>query len=325
MKITEQSVLTVTPDPRALNSVKHGILSDLVPTWEQEAYGRHVEAVRGSVGAGTYLQQRLADRAALALWRLDRVARWEAQEMEADMRRWNDRHQEPDPFAELHSSRYQGTPLDARDLGGTLEALAALTGENARTFLTDPDTATVYATDTQQEADGWAALESGNLAVLSAEMVSTLGVELLQALMTVWKVSPAKVGRVLLGRKPTATEAESVEDLDWEITPGDLPELLKLCRQVAGSGWATWALHKRYDAAGKAVKLRMLTGRLPMLVQQEQARAVEPDTKRLEKVARYEAHLERVLYRALHELADMRTAGPTPAAPEMQGSMTALN
>ena len=326
-EITKQTDTLAIPDPRALNSVKHGALSELVPSWEQEAFTAHRKAVRGSVGTGGYVQQQLADRAALALWRLERVARWEAQQMEADLRRWSDRHQGGDPFAALHSSQQQGTPVDARDLGGTLEALAALTGENVRTFLNDPDTATVYATDTQQEADAWAVLESGDPATLPAEMVATLGVELLQGLMNVWKVSPARVGRVLLGRKPTATEAEGVEDLDWEITSGDLPGLLKLCRQVAGAGWVTWAMHKRYDAVGKAVKLRVLAARLPMLIQQEQARAVEPGIERLEKVARYEAHLERVLYRALRELEAMRPTDPTPAGqPDMQpDTLTALN
>ncbi len=326
-KTTKQVDPVATPDPRALNSVKHGALSELVPSWEQEAFTAHRKAMRGSAGAGGYLQQQLADRAALALWRLDRVARWEALQMETDLRRWNDRHQGVDPFAALHSAQQQGVPVDARDLGGTLEALATLTGEDPRSFLTDPDTALLYVTDTQLEADGWAVLESGgDPATLSTETVATLGIELLQALMTVWNVSPARVGRVLLGRKPTAREAESVGDLDWEIEPNDLPGLLKLCQQVAGSGWAMWAMHKRYDAVRKAGKLRMLAGRLPMLIQQEQARAVEPAVERLEKIARYEAHLERVLYRALHELEAMRPPDPTPAAPDMQpDTLTALN
>ena len=312
MKITKQTVmpaeggLSMERDPRGGNSQTHGILSTHVPASEREAYTAHAQAVRQSSGSQGYLQDRLADRAALALWRLDRVARWEAQQMEADLRRWNDRQQVADPFAALHSAQYEGQPINARDLGGTLEALAELTGESARTFLTDPDTATLYATDTDLEAEGWAALESGELGTLSVETVGTLGIELLQALMTVWKVSPAKVGRVLLGRKPTATEAESLEEWDWEITLGDLPELLKLCRQAAGAGWAKWALYKRYDAIGKATKLRMLADRLPMLIQQEQARTVEPSVERLEKIARYEAHLERVLYRALHELEAAR-------------------
>ena len=326
-KNAKQSILPPIPDPRALNSVKHGILSDSVPTWEREAYGQHVEAVRGSVGARTYLQQRLADRAALALWRLDRVARWEAQQMEADMRRWSDRHQGGDPFAALHSSQYQGTPVDTRDLEGTLEALATLTGESARTFLTDPDTATLYASDTELEADGWAVLESGDPATLPAEMITTLGIELLQGLMNVWKVSSVGIGRVLLGRKPTASEVEGLKSWDWELTPADLSGLLDLGKRAAGPSWARWVMQQRYGALEKAGKLRILAARLPVLVAQDQGRAVEPGTERLEKVARYEAHLERVLYRALRELEVMRLTDPVPAGqPEMQlDTLNALN
>jgi hypothetical protein len=52
----------------------------------------------------------------------------------------------------------------------------------------------------------------------------------------------------------------------------------------------------------KAGQVRLLAARLPVLIEQEWAQSAEPDTRRLEKIARYEAHLERVLYRALHEL-----------------------
>ena len=314
-EITEQTqsaaqaveLLPPAPDARALNSMQHGMTSQLVPLAEREGYAAHVLAVRTSTGATTYLEQRLSDRAALALWRLDRVARWESQKIETDTRRWHDRQQEPDPFAALLASQAQGVPIDARDLRSTLEALGALTGESGRSFLTYPETATLYATDTELEADGWAVLESGgDLATLSENTVAALGVELLKALMTVWNVSTSKVGRVLLGRKPTAAEVQSLENWRWEVEPGELPGLLQLCRQVAGSGWATWAMYKRYEASGKAGKIRKLAERLPMLVQQDQARAVEPDTKHLEKIMRYEAHLERVLYRALHELEAAR-------------------
>ncbi|WP_407543282.1 hypothetical protein Q0M94_26270 (plasmid) [Deinococcus radiomollis] len=54
-----------------------------------------------------------------------------------------------------------------------------------------------------------------------------------------------------------------------------------------------------------------------MLVQHDQARAVEPDTKRLEKSTRYEAHLERVLYRALRELEAAREGEQTQAPVRM--------
>ena len=296
----ELASLNIERDPRGGNPQTHGILSMHVPASEREAYTAHALAIRQSSGAQGYLQERLADRAALAFWRLDRVARWEAGQMEADLRRWSDRQQTPDPYASLLPPK--GVPLDARDLTGTLAALAELTGEDARVLLNDPDTVSLCASDAELEAEGWAVLASGDPATLPAEMVNTLGIGLLEALMTIWHVSSVKVGRVLLGRKPTAAEVEDLESWDWEVTSDDLPGLLDLCKGAAGASWATWAMHKRYETIGKAGKLRRLAARLPILIQQEQERATEPDSKRLEKITRYEAHLERVLYRALHEL-----------------------
>jgi hypothetical protein len=324
-KTAKQIAMPPKPDPRALNSVKHGVLSDLVPDWEREAYTAHALAVRESVGAGTYLQQRLADRAALALWRLDRVARWETRQIETDSRRWSDRARSPEPslsFPGLTPAR-----VDARDLRGTLEALAELSAESQGAFLTDPAIAERCAADFDRAAQGWAVLlEAGDLGTLAAETVEWLGSELIGQLQGVWDVSSKRLTRVLLGRRATQQEAQDVADWEWTVEPQQLPALVAEGARAGGAGWREWLSEKRFTVTGKARMVRSLAARLPVLIEQEWAQAAEPDARRLEKIARYEAHLERVLYRALHELAATTAADPpTPQPGELPGALTSMN
>lgn len=323
-KTTKQTLLPPMPDPRSLNSRKHGILSEQVPHWERDAYAVHAQAVRESVGAGNYLEQRLADRAALALWRLDRVARWEAGEIEADQRRFVDRLQSPDPMAGLVQSFGQSEgPVDTRNLRDTLRALSNMTGEAEAVLLNDPETVELVAADRDQLAEAWRLILAGESDALTDEQVQTVGVDLIVALQEQWNVSAERVARVLVGRKPTGAEVQSVVDWDWTPERHELPGLLAEAVKVAGAdNWRQWLIKQHYRAIGEAGKLRVVGERLPVLFHQELARATEPDTKRLEKVARYEAHLERVLYRSLGELKALRAEG-AGLPPELSTSSNA--
>lgn len=304
LEITDQTLLPPLPDRRALNGMKHGILSELVPSWERAGYADHVQAVRGSLGASSYLQQRLADRAALALWRLDRVARWEADDMEADRRRFADSIQTRE--VEFSFPVLEKRPIDARGLKDSLKVLAELTGESEQALLAHPDTVELIAADLDSLATAWAAVRAGEeLAGFTQDQNDSVGVSLLSALQETWNVDAGRVARLLAGRKPTRDEVEAVADWDWQIGSGEIAVLLKEAVRVAGEGLSSWLIKEQYEASGKAGKIRTVNARLPVLLAQEQARAVEPDQRRLEKVARYEAHLERVLYRALKELREL--------------------
>lgn len=309
-KITKQTLLPPLPDPRSQNSVKHGILSEHVPAWERDGYAAHVQAVRDSVGAGNYLEQRLADRAALALWRLDRVARWEAKDMETEARRFQDRLQTTDPMAGLLASYgQQQAPPDARGLRDTLQELARLTGEKDTVLLRDPDTVELVATDRDLEAQAWQVIGSdGNLESIQHQQRESIGIDLIMDLQERWNASPERVARVILERKPTRDEAQAAADWDWSIEANQLPRLVAECQRAAGADWNVYVTRKCLEAETGARDLRTLLSRLWLLVEQELASATEPNSKRLEKVTRYEAHLERVLYRSLGELREMRTA-----------------
>ncbi|GHF91512.1 hypothetical protein [Deinococcus ficus] len=310
--MSHQELLPPLPDPRALNSRKHGILSDLVPAHERDGYAAHVQSVRESVGAVSYLEQRLADRAALALWRLDRVARWEATELEADRRRFQDRLKGkvtvwPDPYG------VQEAPVDALNLRESLEALAKMTGESVGCLARDPETVELVAQDRDREAAAWEAIRQGAEATLTAEQAGSIGVPLLAALQQEWNADPTRLAKLLVGRKPTREEAQAVADWDWNLEPHEVAPLVAEAVRLAGrEAWSSWLLRAQYKASGEAGKLRAVLARLPDLMHQEQQAATEPDGKRLDKVARYEAHLERVLYRSLRELRDLQQADALP-------------
>ena len=77
MSSTTQS----TPDPRATNAARHGILANtpVIPGVETEAdWQRHRDGILTSLAPANPLQAVLAERIALQLWRLARVARHEA-------------------------------------------------------------------------------------------------------------------------------------------------------------------------------------------------------------------------------------------------------
>ena len=132
-EITEQSaaqeVLPQAPDTRALNAVKHGLGAEHVPPHEREAYAAHVQAVRESSGAAGYLQERLADRAALALWRLERVARYEAAQSSKGRR---------DMAQTIHDELPYG---GAEAVSAAYGRLSDLVGETPAVLRSDPLTA----------------------------------------------------------------------------------------------------------------------------------------------------------------------------------------
>ncbi len=101
-----------------------------MPPSEREVYAQHAQAIREASGAQNYLEQRLADRAALAFWRLDRVARWEVAEQERDQRRFFDGLESgmSKSFQNPNMEEMMGVPINARGLEGSLWALSELTG-----------------------------------------------------------------------------------------------------------------------------------------------------------------------------------------------------
>jgi hypothetical protein len=80
-----------------MNANKHGLLSEVIPGHEVDAYTRHLELIRAHYEPCGYLEEVLTERIANILWRLARVARYE----QAVIKRNVDHHLRRDSGASL--------------------------------------------------------------------------------------------------------------------------------------------------------------------------------------------------------------------------------
>ena len=288
-------VLPPDPDRRALNASTHGMTAQHVRPDEREAYAQHVEQVRASTGAQGYLEQRLADRAAAALWRLDRVTAFEAA-------RSNDARREL--LKKISEGERHGP---AQHVTAAYDALHRLIPWNSAEELRAAPQ--IVEREAQQIEDEAAFLvrvaQGGSAEVLSIDEADVLG-RALAELLTMKKVSAAQMVRAMMGRPARRGEAASVEDGEWTFEPGEVPGLLRLYREHLGA-FAADAL-SGYAARHRLTADRVREAHREALSAEHDALALAalPRAEVLEKVTRYEAHLERVLYRALHDLEAAR-------------------
>jgi hypothetical protein len=308
---------------RMLSALKHGTWAGILPD-EQQAWQQHLAAIRQTLHPETPLEEQLVERVALICWRLLRVANWEAalindareRARQAAALRVPLPHllQDASPVrrqaAALSLIRYvlTGAPADdeegpsGHDNGGLVgadELIAAAEGriearrdqvaalERAVAALNDPASLTSLDEDDASAA---------GLALIDALSESEKGL-----LAERWGIAPEEV----------AEEAE--------LTTEELVNLVK----TVGPERARTAL----EAALQQTKLDLMTLQRAVAVYHQataerQERAV-PDFEELGKLQRYEGHLERMLFRLLHELealqARRRGTAPPLARLEVYG------
>lgn len=284
-------VLPPEGDARALNAQTHGMTSEQVPPHERAAYLGHVQAVRASSGARGYLQERLADRAALALWRLERVARYEAAQVSTQRRA---------------ALRRLSTGDAAAPVSQAYAALAALTHETPEAHRAAPELAESSAARHDAYAltlDAWAA--GGGAEGLDVSSADHLGAALAE-LLQMGGARAAGMVRAMMGRPPKRGEALTVELEEWVYEPGELPGLLQFARDRWGNLAPALLGNLAQRERQRAAAIRAAQREAQDALSDALALAEVPPTQTLEKVTRYEAHLERVLYRALHDLEALR-------------------
>lgn len=284
---------------RMLSAFKHGATAGILPH-EQRAWRQHLQAVRDALQPVGPVEEALAERAALALWRLRRIAGWEAA-LVADAR---ERACEP---SDLGGRLVSGSPPPRQQA-----AALSLLRHSLKDWLSPlADAAQVVAEAREHAAlrrDEIAALERalgapadepGRLATLDAEAAvvgwvlrDALGEDGERVLARHWGVSPDELDEV----EPRAEDLPVlVELVGAERARAVLEEALRRAR------WDLVVLEEGLEAYAAATAER-------------QARA-RPDFEELGKLQRYEAHLERVLYRALHELEALQARRRGEAAP----------
>ena len=333
------------------NASKHGILSPrpVVMDFESEgAWKSHRQAILDSLVPEGGIEQALAERAALCSWRLNRVAVYETELIAAEQERVVEEVKADRKHKLKHASVYAaevrdivaGSPLEKPvkellDEGGglsnyaiellsapevTLEAVGkarehyetvcALFNAEVDTTISRFDAAWLIekgpyyaveqATFEEEERHGIPQDEASSEDEIT-ETASALEDKLWERVGEVKTLTVRELKDHLawVAQQAGMQDASGV-GADGTVANTPLEGLLERLRTVAVAN-----LNK---AAEKAKKVE------EQLVEKRRARIL-PDMKDLEKIGRYEAHLSRELYRALHELEALQTRRGGGAAP----------
>jgi hypothetical protein len=267
------------------NATRHGISSPapIIPGLEKrEDWESHRDGIMENLSPVGHLEVTLAERVALLSWRLHRVTRYETEAIATSQETIEDDIHDRDRF--LSAIRHKGIesthPVDIR-----FEAKHYKRAHSAlRRFPSLGPDKTLKGTDASSVV--WGVLMEAKKA--AGEQIDDEALDL-----------PGVPEDAMIEELPAMKVAEvqgCVEAIAAHASL-DPDELLEAATYEAGYQ-ARHAAHKKEE------------------VEQEISRKVRerilPDDKTLEKISRYEAHLSRQLYHALHELENLqkyRTTG----------------
>jgi hypothetical protein len=272
------------------NAARHGIRSPapVVPGIEKKVdWEAHAEGVLESFKPEGHLETVLAETVALLAWRLHRVTRYETESIalyqekaEDDLAR--ERRLGSHVLGAPHPEDVRGNLKATRSKHRLLKCLPKLDADK-RVSAFDADTTLWTVTEyTDRVAEGEVAPED------LLEEISIPGV-------------PKGVDWEDYEGWTAGTVRAGIEAVA-EATDEDPEELLKAATDGA-----------RRDVIGKEQAAKRVKQDLEKMSRER----LLPDDKTLEKVARYEAHLSRGLYKAMHELEALQTrrlGGSSPLA-----------
>jgi hypothetical protein len=309
-----------------LNASTHGILSTqpIVNAYERaEDWESHRAAIVDSLAPEGGMERVLAERAALCSWRLNRVVLYEserASELQEDVVesvRERRKHK-------LDVERLLAKPGDKvlTDVGILIEAHPENALDDARTAR-----ATHKAVEKLFDAPADVAVKGGDADAILG-LAATHAVEL-AAYQSGGELEAEEVSLLadaLQERLPGIPDGAFLEDLDYTV--GQLRELVGWLAVEAGGkpdantvdgstiGPEEALIEKlytaaRYDALEKEAKAERVQDEL-LAARRDRILPGEHD---LQKIVRYEAHLSRQMYQALHELEALQTRRGGKAAP----------
>lgn len=333
-KIAKRTDTQRAPKPKrraALNALTHGITALSVPAAERPAFDLHRSAVVRDLAPEGFVEERLADRIALTIWRLQRVAMFEAGNVERaqDQARRFALHQGrfPGPVSTANADAARASaPAHSLDLRAVAAEVARLVEDDPEPYIAEPSSLERYALDLIDDARSIVALgpapSGAELARLRTDALGYLWRAIVDNLRD-HGVPPSRIANgVYRGRTASAQEVAALANQDDDLPPGVVARLWQFAERSARRRASQLApvevadgLARRWFAV--AERLLALAHRAADLLSQTEAQAMMLADSTLEKIQRYEAHLERILYRALHELEAMqerRRGRPTPLA-----------
>jgi SHS2 domain-containing protein len=299
---------------RMLSALKHGSWAGVLPT-ERADWQQHLVAIRQTLHPETPLEEQLVERIALALWRLRRVVNWEVALINDALERARETAalrvplphllQDASPVrrqaAALSLIRYvlTGVPADDEE-GPSGHDNSGLVGADEL----------IAAAEERIEArrDQAAALERAlaalndpaSLANLDEDDAAAAGLALVDAL--------SESEKALVAERRGIAPEELAEEV--ELTT---EELVTLVKAVGPERARTVLETARRKAQVDLMVLEQALSVYHQATKERRERAV-PDFEELGKLQRYEGHLERMLFRSLHELEALqaRRSGTAP-------------
>lgn len=270
------------------NAAKHGLRSPapVVPGVEnKEDWEAHREGILENLSPEGHLEQVLAERVALQSWRLNRIIRYERESIVLSRERMED---------DVPAVEKPGPGTDRGDLEFFRSSLED--AQHARPLL------------------------NANLKLPAEEPVSSYTAQFLISLIRVAAGQSTSTARRTNIGVVTLPGAPHPIDLDYPETFDDWN--VELIRQAvdAIAGHVGESTDKLLEATrSKFEKLCREYEEKRQLLEKELNRMSRerllPDDKTLEKIARYEAHISRQMYQALHELEALQTRRAGGSAP----------
>jgi hypothetical protein len=302
----------ITPEGKAhsrLNATKHGALSEVVPLHERTDYAEHLQAVRDDYNPVGYIEERLTDRIASSLWRLRRMERYESAIVARDS-------------TNAVKGLFEFKPDYSRSSNPAVAGLRAKPDFRERKVIEDELNTVRIAAEIHALGMDRVMLEPGVRLQAWLEGFWEIAHAALKDDVwenKLWKRAERKIEKVLRanGLKDYGwNEEDAAPFLTFELAGEAVHTLARvtLYGETLGPLSERWewfaghlsdhvkALEKELSIVGAAKAFTAALASLP-----------HPDTT--EKIARYETHLERGLYRAMHELEAMQDRRKGKAAP----------
>lgn len=278
---------------RALSPWKHGATAGVLPG-ERRAWQRHLETVREALRPADAVEEELVQQIALALWRLRRLAVWEGALLEEAREKARG---VPTAFPQR---LVDDAPPDHRQ-GAALAALCwAIKGLPIANDVESIVASAREALDMYRAEIAALDCALANPATLDNEDAAMVGWHLLRALANDEKARLAAACGVSLAEIDTC-----------ELRAGDVTLLVS----ALGDERTRSILQKaRQEVQWRIDILATAIAAYEVATRERQARA-RPDWDELGKLQRYESHLWRLLYRALHELEARQARRRGDAAP----------
>jgi hypothetical protein len=274
------------------NATQHGIRSPapVVPGVEKvEEWEEHRDGILDSLQPEGHLEEVLAERVALFSWRLNRVTRYETESIAL--------YQEK---AQEDLGKQRGSPFS----GVSGPASPEVVRSNLKSARADLKLLKRFARVADDEP--LSALDAANILWEVAEHTDAVAEGEAEAEELLDKLSV-----------PGLEEGTSPEEFEgW--TAGLLHRAVEQVASLADREGPEAVLEAAMRSAEwKVKKAKQSAEEVERDLERMSRERLLPDEKILEKVARYEAHLSRGLYKALHELEALqarRTGGAAPLA-----------